>query len=103
MEEQRAHKRARVNMKVAYKDNGFAYRIGRVSNISRGGMFINTDDPPDDVEGYIIASLDAEEFGKIIWAQGRVVRKTDNGIAILFSRADDRGLNTLLSYQGVPF
>ncbi|HOO37730.1 MAG TPA: PilZ domain-containing protein [Deltaproteobacteria bacterium] len=102
MEEQRAHKRARVNMKVAYRDNGFAYRIGRVSNISRGGMFINTDDPPGDVEGYIIASLDAEEFGKIIWTQGRVVRRTDLGIGILFTRTDERGLNTLLSYQGVP-
>lgn len=89
-------------MKVAYRDKGFAYRIGRVSNISRGGMFINTDDPPSDVEGYIIASLDAEEFGKIIWTQGRVVRKTDLGIGILFTRTDERGLNTLLSYQGVP-
>ena len=102
MEEQRAHKRARVNMKVAYRDKGFAYRIGRVNNISRGGMLINTDDSPHDVEEYIIASLDAEEFGKIIWAQGRVVRKTETGIAVLFTRTDDKGLNMLLSYQGVP-
>ena len=103
MEEQRMHKRARVDMKVAYRDNGFAYKMGRVSNISRGGMFINTEVPPHDVDGYIIASLDAEEFGKIIWTQGRVLRQTDSGIAVVFTRTDEKGLNVLMSYQGVPF
>lgn len=90
-------------MKVSYQDNGFAYKMGRVSNISRGGMFIKTQTPPDDVEGYIIASLDAEEFGKIIWTQGRVIRKTDFGIAIVFTRTDEKGLNILMSYEGIPF
>ena len=103
MEEQRLHKRAQVEMKVAYRDNGLAYKMGRVTNISRGGMFISTQDPPQEVEGYIIASLDAEEFGKIIWTQGRVIRKTDSGIAIIFTRTDEKGLNVLMSYQGVPF
>lgn len=102
MEEQRLHKRARVDMKVAFRDDGFAYKMGRVNNISRGGMFISTDNPPQELEGYIIASLDAEEFGKIIWAQGRVIRKTDTGIAVSFTRADEKGLNILLSFQGIP-
>ncbi len=103
MEEQRLHKRARVNMKVAYRDNGNAYRIGLVTNISRGGMFIATQSTPDNVDGYLIASLDAEEFGKIIWTQGRVIRKTGSGLAVVFSRMDDKGLNMLMTYQGIPY
>ena len=103
MEEQRSYKRARVNMKVAYRDNGHAYKMGRVSNISRGGMFILTDHSPDNVDGYLLASIDAEEFGKIIWVQGRIIRKTDSGVAVAFTRSDDKGLDILLSYQGIPF
>jgi len=103
MEELRAHKRAGVNIKIAYRDNGFAYKIGRVINISRGGMFVATDTPPDNVDGYIIASLDAEEFGKIIWTQGRIIRKTGTGMAVAFTRIDGKGLDLLLSYQGIPY
>lgn len=103
MEEQRSYKRARVDMRIAYRDNGSTYQMGRVSNISRGGMFISTTVPPDDLGGYVIASLDAEEFGKIIWIQGRVVRKTACGIGVVFTRTDEKGLNILLTYQGVPF
>jgi predicted RNA-binding protein YlqC (UPF0109 family) len=103
MEEQRAYKRAKVNMKVAYRDNGYVYKMGRVIDISRGGMLILTDHPPDDLDGYLIASIDAEEFGKIIWVQGRIVRKTESGIAVVFTRSDDKGLDMLLSYQGIPF
>lgn len=102
MEEQRIHKRAKVDIRVAYKDNGLAYRMGRVSNISKGGMFIITGVPPDDIDGYIVASLDAEEFGKIIWTQGQVIRKTNTGIAVAFTRIDEKGLDILLSHRGIP-
>jgi len=89
-------------MKVAFRDDGSTYKMGRVNNISKGGMFITTANPPQELESYVIASLDAEEFGKIIWAQGRVIRKTDSGIAVCFTRTDDKGLNMVLSFQGVP-
>ncbi len=103
MEELRAHKRASVNIKIAYRDNDLAYKMGRVVNISRGGMFISTESPPDSVDSYIIASLDAEEFGKIIWTQGRITRKTNSGMAVVFTRIDGKGLDLLLSYQGIPY
>lgn len=103
MEEQRAHKRSRVNMKVAYRDEGSAYKLGTVSNISRGGMFILTGTPPGDTGGYLLASIDVEEFGKIIWVQGHIVRKDQSGMAVKFTRSDDKGLDMLLSYQGIPF
>ena len=102
MQEQRGHKRVRVNMRVAYRGNDHEYRIGRVCDLSRSGMYVCTGNFPG-VNGYIIASLDVEEFGKVIWVQGHVVRTLDSGMAILFTQKDERGLDNLLSYWGVPF
>ncbi|MFY9396955.1 MAG: PilZ domain-containing protein [Desulfomonilia bacterium] len=103
MEDRRAHKRIVVNMKVAYRDSGSAYRMGRVANISRGGMFILTDSPVWNIDDYLFASIDVQEFGKVIWVQGHIVRKCLEGIAVKFTRSDDKGINMLLSSRGVPF
>jgi hypothetical protein len=100
--EQRTCKRVKVNMRLAYRDNENAPKMGKVCNISRGGMFVDTMNSPE-VDGYVIASIDAENFGKIIWVQGHVVRKTNSGMAVSFARTDDKGLKTLLSYWCVPF
>jgi hypothetical protein len=103
MEEQRVSKRVNVNIRVAYRDDGHAYKIGRVSNISKGGAFIDTDTPPNAVNEYFTASLDVEDLGKIIWIQGRVVRKTSKGMGVVFTRSDTKGLDLYLSYLGVAF
>lgn len=102
MQEQREHKRVRVNMKVSYRDNNRAHRMGRVRDLSRGGMYVSTGNNPD-VDGYVIASIDAEEFGKVIWVRGQVVRKSDSEMAILFTHKDEKGLDNLLSYWCAPF
>ncbi len=102
MDDPRAHKRVRVNMMFAYRDNDYADRVGRVCNISKGGMFVETGNCPN-VDGFVIASLNVEEFGKVIWIRGEVVRKTDSGMAIIFTRKDDKGLNNFLSYLSAPF
>ncbi len=102
MKEHRTHKRVRVNMKVAYRDNDNTRRMGKVSDLSRGGMYVDTGYAPE-VEGYLIASLDAEEFGKVIHVQGHVVWKTYTGMGISFTRTDEKGLGNLLSYRGAPF
>ena len=102
MSELRTHKRVRVNMKVAYRNNDQVYKMGRVYDISKGGMYVQTSNTPN-VDGYVIASLDAEAFGKVIWVQGRVVWKTRTGMAIKFTNADEKGLKNLLSYRSVPF
>lgn len=102
MDNQRAHKRVKVNMEFAYRDNNYADRRGRVCNISKGGMFVDTEDSPN-VDGFVIASLNVEEFGKVLWVRGQVVRKTNSGMAIIFTQKDDKGLNNLLSYWCAPF
>ncbi len=103
MEEQRVHKRIVVNMRVAYRDNGSVYRMGRVTDISRGGMFILTGRTPEDTDGYLFASIDAQEFGKVIWIQGHIVRKSSDGMAVKFTQSDGRGISMLLSSRGIPF
>lgn len=101
-DDKRAYKRVQVDMGFAYRDNDYTDRMGRVCNISKGGMFIDTGNLPN-VDGFVIASLNVEEFGKVIWIRGQVVRKTDSGIAIRLTRADDKGLNSLMSYWSAPF
>ncbi|MGD0821756.1 MAG: PilZ domain-containing protein [Desulfomonilia bacterium] len=99
---QRAYKRVRVNMMFSYRDNDYANRMGRVCNISKGGMFVETGHCPN-VDGFVSASLNVEPFGKVIWVIGQVVRKTDSGMAIIFTRKDDKGLNNFMSYLCAPF
>ncbi|HPI92921.1 MAG TPA: PilZ domain-containing protein [Deltaproteobacteria bacterium] len=102
MAEQRAHKRVRVNMKVAYRDNDHVYKMGKVCDLSRGGMYVNTGNTPD-CDGFLIASLDAEEFGKVIRVQGQIIWKTHTGMGVAFTQTDEKGLGNLLSYRGAPF
>lgn len=103
MDDHRAYKRVKVNIRVAFRGDGQAYKVGRVSNISRGGVFVITNHPPDALGEYLTASLDVEDLGKIIWAQGRVVRKTAMGMGVSFTRVDNKGLDLYLSSLGVPY
>lgn len=89
-------------MKVAYRDNDNTRRMARVRDLSRGGMYVSTGYAPE-VGGFLMASLDAEEFGKVIHVQGRVVWKSYTGMGVAFTRADEKGLDNLLTYRGAPF
>ena len=102
MEEQRNHKRANVKILVGYRSDDQTYKMGKVRNISRSGMFVETESP-EHMNGYVIASLDIDDFGKVLWVQGRVVRETDEGMAVVFTTKDEKGLDALLSFQGIPF
>jgi hypothetical protein len=102
MTENRKHKRARVIMKVYYSYGAHSDRTAKVIDISKGGMYLETGYAPE-VEGYLLASLDAEDFGKIIWVQGRIVRKTNIGMGIMFTKIDEAGLNNLLTSRSALF
>ncbi|HPC47731.1 MAG TPA: PilZ domain-containing protein [Deltaproteobacteria bacterium] len=102
MTDKRACKRVRVNMKAAFRDNGHALRRGRVLNLSRCGMYLETGHGVL-LDGFVTVSLDAEEFGKVIHVHGVVVRKSPTGFGVAFVRADDRGLANVLAYLGAPF
>lgn len=102
MEDKRAYKRVSVRMKAAYRDDGFAVRAGTVLNVSRRGMYLETGSGIQ-VSGFISASIDAEDFGKVIHVQGLVVRRDYRGVGVVFTNADERGLGNILTYHGAPF
>lgn len=99
-EEKRAFKRGKVKIRIAFRDSTNANKIYTVSDIGRGGIFIDTYEP-DNVDGYLLASLDADEFGKVIRIQGRVVRRTQKGVAVAFTFVNKSELEVLLNYLGL--
>jgi hypothetical protein len=102
MSENRNNKRVRVNMKVDYRDDAHPDKMGRVIDISKGGMYVQTGYAPE-VKGYLMASLDAEDFGKVIWVEGYVAWKNHTGMAVTFTNTDTKGLNNLLTSRSAPF
>jgi hypothetical protein len=97
MQEKRAFERVAVDIRALYRGGNGGNLRGRVRDISIGGMYIETTivQRPG---SYILADLDVEVLGKIIWAQGRVVRSTGHGMAIEFARLDARGIQSLLDF-----
>jgi hypothetical protein len=102
MDEKRKSLRTSVNLKVIFMGDSMNYSRGKVNNISKGGMFIQTEFPQDNGM-YILASIDVDNMGQIAWAQGRVVRKADSGMAIEFTRTDTRGIDSIISNWGMPY
>jgi hypothetical protein len=102
MDEKRKSSRTSVNLKVVFMGDSMNYNRGKVNNISKGGMFVQTEIPQD--KGmYILASIDVDNMGRIVWAQGRIVRKSDDGMAIEFTRTDTRGIDSIISNWGMPY
>ncbi len=96
MVEKRKYKRAAVKMKVLISNDTQNTKMGTVIDISKGGMFVQTEDAPE-VKGALMASIDAENFGKVIWVEGHVVRRTGTGIGLMFTNTDEKGLDNLLT------
>jgi hypothetical protein len=95
MEEKRNGTRAEVNMKINYVDDKHSDKTGKVTNISNGGMYVQTEHAPE-VSDHVEGIIDNEDFGKVIWVEGRVVRKNSTGMALTFTNADVMGLHILL-------
>jgi hypothetical protein len=98
MEEKRLHERMQVDLMAQFnKDTPETY-IGRVSNLSMGGMFLKVSNLSESGTRVFI-DIDAEKIGKVVWTQGHVVRTTPFGMAIEFDRADTKGLESLLNAE----
>ena len=98
MQEKRAFERTAVDIRTLFRGGNGDNLRGRVSDISMGGMFIETA-AQQRIGSYILADLDVETLGKVIWTQGRVVRVTRLGMAIEFARLDARGIQSLLEFN----
>jgi hypothetical protein len=89
-------------MRVDYRDDAHLDKMGWVLDISKSGMYVQTGYFPEE-NGHLVASLDDEDFGKVIWVEGRIVWKSRTGIAVTFTNTDSVGLSNLLTYRSVPF
>jgi hypothetical protein len=99
-ETRRVHKRAEaamgVEVNIPCSGNAQYYELGRAVNISRGGIYVDTDLSLD--EGtYVNVNLDVSESERPLWVQGRVVRSSGKGVAMEFSHAESDRLNRFLS------
>ncbi len=95
MVEKRKYRREKVNMRVCYGEGAYTKVRASVVDISEGGMFVHDTYAPE-VQENLEASLDAEDFGKVVWVEGLVVRKTNTGFGVMFTNTDKRGLENLL-------
>ncbi len=101
-EEKRSQDRTIVDLKVLYMGDSMSYSRGRVNNISKGGMFVQTE-TPQEKGTHILASLEVDDnLGKIVWAQGCVVRTADRVMAIEFTRIDEKGVDAIIANWGMP-
>jgi len=98
MEEKRMSERFQVDLRAQYHEDSSETYIGRVNNLSMGGMFMKVSNLSK-YGTYVFVDIDAESLGKVVWTQGRVVRTTPFGMAIEFNRADTKGLDALLNAE----
>lgn len=96
MVEKRRANRASVNMRINYVDHAHRDKMGNVMNISTKGMFVQTGVAPE-VNEFVEGTIDNEDFGKVLWVEGRVVRKSRSGMALAFTNTDAKGLQVLLA------
>ena len=80
--ESRRYKRKRCTLPIRYKSNE-AIHHGLVENISRGGIFVKTDDPAN-VGQKLVFEILLEKKGKIVKIAGQVVRSDDRGFGVEF-------------------
>lgn len=97
--DRRVHRRSDLSVwveaSIPYSGNAQFYDMGVTANISRGGMYIDTDIPV--AEGsYLNAHLNLDDSGRPLWVQGRVVRNSDQGVAMEFAQAEMERLSRVL-------
>lgn len=94
--ENRKHSRKLIKIEARYQDYKGSVLKGTVRNISLGGVYIETNYPLEP-QANIIISLDAQDIGKVIDVQGKVVRAVPHrGMAIEFFSKEHREIKLLL-------
>lgn len=83
----------RLPVRVAVSRKGRSALIGRTRDISLHGVFIETKEPLD--VGVILPLSIELSSGLAVEVQGEVVRKTADGMAVRFHRADKESAKTL--------
>ena len=96
MQEKRGFERVSVDVHVFFKGSEGGNLYGCARNISMNGMFIDTT-AIQELGVYILADLDVDSLGKVVWVQGKVVRTTSQGMAVEFARLDAKGIQSVVA------
>jgi len=86
--ESRRYERKPCSLPTRYKSNE-AIHHGLVENISRGGIFVKTEDPAN-VGQKLVFEILLEKKGKILKVAGQVVRCDGKGLGVEFASNDDK-------------
>ena len=84
----RRHKRKRCSLPIRYKANGAIY-YGLVENISRGGIFVQTDDVAS-VGQKLVFEILLETKDRIVKMAGRIVHSDGKGFGVEFDGNADK-------------
>jgi hypothetical protein len=96
--ERRNHERDMVDLQcdIMGFSNGKETRAnGRISNVSREGMFIEAETPLDEGTN-MAAQIIVIQFGNTFWVKGEVLRKTERGNAVRFKENIPPEIDTIL-------
>jgi hypothetical protein len=87
MDERRANGRTDVKLKAIFrKDDSYVFNT-KITNISMSGLFMETSLYMN-WGTKVVVDIDAENIGQIIGVYGLVVRNTETGAAVEFTRVD---------------
>ncbi|MEN6447508.1 MAG: PilZ domain-containing protein [Syntrophaceae bacterium] len=83
-DDRRRGRRLHVDRAVTCSPEGREQKRARLINISKGGMYVETDTPVD-VGQEMSFNLSGRNLGPIMRVRGRVARRSDKGMAIQFT------------------
>jgi len=87
-DELRNHRRAEIPLLIQYRFSPFEnYRTDYSADISAGGLFLSADDAPPNVATILLRFL-PRDGSRVIHAQGEIVRRSDEGLAVRFMHID---------------
>lgn len=96
--ERRAYDRVDLSegyVPVMYRGTDQTAIQGEVHDISKGGMFVMTSEKGK-VGASITAYIDFESLVKVVLAHGRIARESPDGIGIVFTEADQEGIEEIM-------
>ena len=94
--DRRRSNRVKVDMNVVYQAEGIEHEIkAHVSDISEGGILLETQRPSNKGR-YVSANLFGDKPGQYFYVRGRVLRKTDSGMAVEITHSD-KDIHKLIS------
>jgi len=95
MNDRRLSERIDVNLKTYFNGDNTRSFSGHITNISTGGLFLETGRPLKE-RSSIYIDIDAQKIGKVIRLKGKVLRKENSGLAVRFVEPEIEELDLLV-------